>query len=425
MVEKINHHLAELRAKAERKLAKDRPIATSPQRADQKNLIQELDVHRIELEMQNEELRLRQVELEESKSRYLELYELAPVAFLTLSPAYPYKILGANSMASYLLGAPRAELLDTPFVQFAARREVSALEGFMNALKSSEGQRAGEVRMRRKSPPPLVFFARIQARRVTDARGRERVFAAVSDITDLREWEQELKRANAALALKNKELQDFAFIASHDLREPVRKVQTFASLLEERCRNKLNETELDYLKRMTRASERMELLLASLLDYARLNTGSKPFEKVDLNETLAQVGSNLAEEIERKKGRLQIGDLPCIEAEPQQMQQLFQNLLSNALKYSERPPEITVYSENGSGHSTIYVVDNGIGFELRYLDKIFVPFQRLHGKEKFEGTGMGLTICRKIVERHNGHITATSTPGTGSVFIVTLPYRQE
>ncbi|PKN62685.1 MAG: hypothetical protein CVU57_23290 [Deltaproteobacteria bacterium HGW-Deltaproteobacteria-15] len=431
----------DLRSRAERILNEDASLASSPLRGDLEELFHELDVYRIELEIQNEELRASQEKLQESRSRYYELYNLAPVAFLTVSPIYPHRILGANSMACRALGMTRTRLVGMPFSQFAAAEEISALHDFINKLKRSDEELTTEIRMHRKSPP-LEFFARIQAVRVEKKKQEARILLAMSDVSELvrarrvlqrdrdvlgklvQERTAELETANRDLGQKNQELEDFAFIASHDLREPIRKVLTFGSILEERYKDRLDKAGHDYLDRMRRAASRMELMLTSLLEYSRLDTSARSIEKVSLNEVLNQVRSNLAEEIAHRKARLKIGDLPVIEAEPQQIVQLFQNLIANALKYSEKPPEINVYAENGRGRCTIYVVDNGIGFEPKYLDKIFSPFERLHGRETYEGTGMGLTICRKIAERHKGGITATSTPGEGSVFIVTLPYKQ-
>jgi PAS domain S-box-containing protein len=247
----------------------------------------------------------------------------------------------------------------------------------------------------------------------------------------------ELKAANRALreyAAKlerlNKELQSFAFIASHDLQEPLRKIQTFGSMIESRSGHLLPEKSRDFLARMQKAAKMMQDRLTSLLVYSRLTTKAEPFKETDLNRSVKAALSNLAPLIQDKKGKVEVGELPCLEADRSQMIQLFQNLIGNALKFqgNKRPPLIKIYARTVEGAKEveayrIFVEDNGIGFDEKYLDKVFAPFQRLNGRSEYEGVGMGLAICRKIVERHGGEITAQSEPGKGSTFVVTLPAR--
>jgi PAS domain S-box-containing protein len=232
------------------------------------------------------------------------------------------------------------------------------------------------------------------------------------------------------LEYKNRELQDFAFIASHDLQEPLRKIRTFGDLLDSRFGDSLSETGLDYLHRMKKASQRMQRLIDSLLTYSRLATKVETFTEVDLNDVMRIVRENLEVRLEEKNAVLEVDTLPQIKADRSQMVQLFQNLIGNALKFQqeENRPHVKIYSREI--HSTdpheesiyeIHVEDNGIGFEEKYLDNIFIPFKRLHGRSDFDGVGMGLAICRKIVDRHGGDINARSWPGEGSIFVVTLP----
>jgi len=179
----------------------------------------------------------------------------------------------------------------------------------------------------------------------------------------------------------------------------------------------------------------MQTLVQALLNYSRVTTRAKPFSETDLKALVRDVADDLEARIEATGAKLDIGDLPDVECDPIQIHQLFQNLMGNALKFcGEEKPSVRVYSETpenaespglpSDGTVRIFIQDNGIGFDEKYLDRIFVPFQRLHGREVYEGTGMGLAICRKIVDRHGGAITAKSTPGKGSTFIVTLPQKQ-
>lgn len=224
----------------------------------------------------------------------------------------------------------------------------------------------------------------------------------------------------------NRGLQDFAFVASHDLKEPLRKVKTFGRILRDRYADTLGDEGRNYVERMMNASDRMEGLINSLLDYSRVSTLSEPFSQVDLNLVVRGVLEDLEGRISQTKANVIVEQLPIIEADPAQMRQLFQNLIGNSLKFNGgKQPIIKVYATLcANGTCEIRVEDNGIGFEEEYLEKIFKPFQRLHGRSAYEGTGMGLAICKKIVDRHKGDITAISKPGKGATFIIKLPETQ-
>ncbi len=246
------------------------------------------------------------------------------------------------------------------------------------------------------------------------------------DVSDRKKSEKELKAYAQRLEFLNRELQDFAFVASHDLREPLRKIQTFADLLVLRCKESLTDQGRDYLERMTKSAIRMSALLDALLGYSRVASRPDPIVPTDLSEVVREAMSDLELLIDRAEACVEVAPLPVLEADPNQMRQLFQNLISNAIKYrkKEERPCITVRGEAMDGAYNLYVEDNGIGFGEEHLDCIFRPFQRLHGRNEYEGTGMGLAICRKIAERHGGAITAKSSPGCGSIFIVTLPAKK-
>ena len=265
---------------------------------------------------------------------------------------------------------------------------------------------------------------------------RQRTAALTAEIAERRRVEEELRKKSekliaysARLEQSNRDLQDFAFIASHDLQEPVRKIQTFADRIMAQYTELLDEKGRDYLDRVRRSARRMQELILSLLKYSRLTSSSEHFfPQVDLTQSVKEALSDLKVLLEDSGAQIEIGTLPTVEADPVQMRQLFQNLLGNALKYrGEKTPVIRVYVEPGEceGFHEIRVEDNGIGFDQCYLDKIFKPFQRLHGKSApYQGTGMGLAICRRIVERHGGSITARSKIKSGAVFMVRLPEKQ-
>lgn len=254
-----------------------------------------------------------------------------------------------------------------------------------------------------------------------------------TDITDRKEAEAALATYAAKLEGSNRELEEFAYIASHDLQEPLRKVKAFGDRLQARYSSALDERGLDYLVRMQDAATRMQALIDGLLTYSRVTTKARPFVPVDLSQVAREVISDLEVRIEQARGQVETEDLPTIKADPIQMRQLLQNLIVNALKFhrEDEPPVVRIYAKvpvgegaSSNGLCQILVQDNGIGFDERHTDRIFQVFQRLHGRGHYEGTGIGLATCRKIVERHGGNITAKSSPGQGATFIVTLPLRQ-
>ncbi len=238
--------------------------------------------------------------------------------------------------------------------------------------------------------------------------------------------ENRIRERTAELERNTRELQEFVFVASHDLSEPLRKVQTFGSLLKAKNADRLDEQSTDYVSRMTGAANRMQELLDALLRYSRVGSKGQEFRLLRLSDIALDAACDLEVTIQKIGAHLEIGSLPTLRGDPFQLRQLFQNLLGNSIKYyrSEVKPLIRVYGKENTVAYHIFVEDNGIGFDEKYLEKIFQPFQRLHGRNEYPGQGIGLAICRKIVERHGGTITAKSTPGKGSTFIITLPVEQ-
>jgi len=242
----------------------------------------------------------------------------------------------------------------------------------------------------------------------------------------------ELQIKNDQLALSNQELESFAYVASHDLQEPLRKIQAFGSLLGQELADESGDTKM-YLDRMKSAARRMSKLIDNLLSYSRVTSKASPFEKTDLKKLAEEVIDDLDVAISESDAEVKIGRLPKIDADPFQMRQLFQNLISNGIKFRrpDKNPKITISSKpikdenNETREYQITIADNGIGFEQKYEDKIFNLFQRLHGRVDYKGTGIGLSICRKIVERHDGTIEARSSPGKGAKFVIKLPISQK
>jgi|GEM_PF-2294695 len=347
------------------------------------------------------------------------------------------------------------------------------------ALRILSGESAGSIPILRKSPNrPMFNYDQIERFGISMARLPEgslvlnepgslyyrykmpiwvtivfiflqtsAIVALVVSISRRRRAEDNLKKAMDELERSNKELEQFAYVASHDMQEPLRKVLSFSERIRAKYSETLDDQGRDYLERMEKAVIRMRSMIQDLLTLSRVTTKAQPFSWVNITDVAHEAVSDLEVRIRQTDGRVHIEDLPLIEADPVQMGQLLSNLITNALKFHREgvPPEVSLRGHIVQGREAredaarnsepaeslgralcrIFVQDNGTGFDEKHLDRIFQPFQRLHGMEKHEGTGIGLTICLKIAERHGGDITAQSTPGKGTTFIVTLPVKQK
>jgi PAS domain S-box-containing protein len=300
----------------------------------------------------------------------------------------------------------------------------AGLRSFMAVPLVSKDQIVGVLHLQSAKP---------QAYTEAEVNLAESIGAQIAGAIDNAQLYAEHKRAEEALARQaqelarsNAELEQFAYVASHDLQEPLRKIQAFGDRLKATCNDALDERGRDYLQRMQNAAKRLRTLINDLLTFSRVTTRGEPFAPVNLVEVARDVVSDLEMRIERTGGRVEVGELPTIEADPTQKRQLLQNLIDNGLKFHrpEEPPVVKVNGKLLGDRCQITVQDNGIGFEEKYLDRIFTIFQRLHGRSEYEGTGVGLAVCRKIAERHGGNITAQSAPGHGTTFIITLPVKQ-
>ena len=228
------------------------------------------------------------------------------------------------------------------------------------------------------------------------------------------------------LVASNEELEKFAYVASHDLQEPLRKIQTYCEFLETKCSDGLNDEGQKYISRMGSASQRMQTLILDLLDYSRVSPNKSSCTEFDFAELIELILSDLEISIQETNGFIEVNNIPTfLLGNKTQIKQLFQNLIGNALKFHKPnvSPIIKIYGKSTSNNDyvEICVEDNGIGIEKEYGDKIFEVFQRLHGRSLYDGTGIGLAICRKIVEQHQGTLTLESNVGRGSIFTVKLP----
>jgi PAS domain S-box-containing protein len=246
----------------------------------------------------------------------------------------------------------------------------------------------------------------------------------VRDITARKRAEEELKRTVEELERSNKELQQFAYAASHDLKEPLRTVGSFVELLSRKYAGKLDEKADKYIAYAIDGARRMSVLIDDLLTYSRVGTQGKQFDTVPMGPVLTQAMADLKMSIEENQASIDFKDLPTVNGDGSQLVQLLQNLLGNAMKFRKKdvPPRIHVFAERRGNEWVFGVRDNGIGIDPRFHEQIFAIFQRLHTREEYAGTGIGLAICKKIVERHGGRIWVDSKPGDGSSFYFTLPF---
>lgn len=251
------------------------------------------------------------------------------------------------------------------------------------------------------------------------------------EVEDRKASEEKIRMLNEQLVENNfqlkstiEELDRFAYVASHDLQEPLRKILVFSDKIQTRYKDAVDNELHRSLEKIVKASERMQHLINDLLRFSRETSNSEDFILIPLNHLLNEVLVDMEVDIEKSSAHVQVDSLPEIWGIPSQMRQLFQNLISNALKFRKpgEAPQVRIYSgSNGTTHHRIIVQDNGIGFDSKYADEIFMVFKRLHSYHEYEGSGVGLSICKKILERHNGMIYAESKPGNGTQFIIDLP----
>jgi PAS domain S-box-containing protein len=413
--------IAELRRRAEETLKSETLSTEKMPVEDVRKLVEELRIHQVELEMQNEELRSAQWALEQSRKEYSDLYDFAPVSYLTLNEEG--RIVKANLTAAKQLGIERSILIGKPFNLYSAENYREKLHLHLRNVFKTKQPHTCELNISGRGQS--IRYVQLDSVHAQDSDGQSLTRTTMTDISDRKQSEEKLEALAGELERSNKELEQFAHIASHDLQEPLRKIQAFGNMLVTKNSDKLDEQGKDYILRIQNAAKRMSELIRDLLKYSRVATRAEPLETVDLEEAVMEVIADLEIRIKRSGANVEVLELPVVKAVKSQMRQLFQNIISNALKFhGEEQPRIRIRSQFTDDNCQMFVEDNGIGFDEAYVDRIFMPFPRLHGRSAYEGTGMGLAICRKIVERHGGSIIAKSKPGKGSTFIITLPVKQ-
>ncbi len=333
------------------------------------------------------------------------------------------KILYVNRYAQDMLGYPVERWYADPPIWSEIVVPEDMPQAAEQAMNIFTGAETGVMEFRMKARDgriiPVESYAAIVQRGVDDQSTR--VCGVIMDVSQRKRGEALLKRYMTRLKNSNDELKQFAYVASHDLQEPLRMISSYLQLIESRYQDKLDQDGKDFIHYAVDGSNRMKRLIQDLLLYSRVETRKGLYTSVDMNTVLGEVRRNLEITIAQTGTLIHAEALPEITADHGQMVQLLQNLISNAIKFrSEDPPEITITAERVSGAWQFAIRDNGIGIDAKYQERIFIIFQRLHGHGKYTGTGIGLAICKRVVERHGGHIWVTSQPGSGATFYFTV-----
>lgn len=395
-----------------------------------------------ELQLANEELAQKNEALRKSEERYHKMIaEVQDYAIILLDKEG--NIEDWNTGAEYIKGYTADEIIGKNFRIFYTQedRDEKLPETLIN-LAARKGRAHHEGWRVRKDG--TKFWGSVTITALHGHHGNIIGFSKVTrDLTErkladdaMKRKNEELEAANKELGVMNKELSSFAYISSHDLQEPLRKIQTFSTRIMELEEGNITAKGLDYFNRIVAAAHRMRLLIDDLLTYSRANNAERKFERVDLNKILKDVLNDLDTIVEEKNAVVECNPLPVMKVIPFQFHQLFFNLLMNALKFTKpgRPPYILIRAAVipveripglpkplASEYHHISVSDNGIGFLPEHSDRIFEVFQRLHGREEYKGTGIGLAICKKIIENHNGIIRAEGKPDHGAIFHIYIP----
>lgn len=308
--------------------------------------------------------------------------------------------------------------------ELAARVGAAADEPISATLRTGVAVRGKtETFMRRDGS---AFPATCVVTPLGEAGGRVGAVVLFRDVSERVATEESLREQAAGLARSNEDLEHFAYVASHDLQEPLRIVSGYLDLLKRRYAGRLDKDADEFIEYAVDAAKRMQGMIRALLEYSRVGTLGAALQRTESGAAAREALSNLRVAIEESGAEISLGDLPVVRADPSQLGQLFQNLISNGIKFSDKKsPRVNVAAERRNGEWRFCVWDNGVGFDPADADRLFMIFQRLHSREKYPGTGIGLAICKKIVERHGGRIWAEAEEGVGATFRFTLPVVHE
>lgn len=404
------------------------PAAGRPMSPVERKLIDDLHVHQIELEMQNQELVRAKAELEHSRARYLDLFDFAPVAYFALTPPRG-AIESLNLAAAELLQTDRGRATGTLLVNYFTAASQGAFRAHLDIILN--GFETGGLDLVLASrvaetPRHVHLISRLVRGECPD---RSTCLCAMIDITERKLAEAELGRLNTTLEQRtaeleetNRDLEAFAYSTSHDLRAPLRNMAGFAQMLAEDYQDQFPPEAIDYARRIVAANQKMLRLVDELLRFCRLGRKPLDMQSVDFNALVDEAISGFTDEIRGREIEWRRLPLPTVECDRPLMLQVFVNLLSNALKFSRvrRPAIITIGTDLHQGQRAVFIRDNGVGFDMRYRNKLFGVFSRLHPDANFEGTGVGLAMVARILSRHGGRAWADGVVNEGATFWFTF-----
>ncbi|EME70708.1 Signal transduction histidine kinase [Paramagnetospirillum caucaseum] len=395
-------------------------VSPSPER-----LLHELRVHQAELEMQNDELRRTQLALEESRDRYVDLYEFAPVGYLILSNTGV--ITEINLTGASMLGTERTKVISRRFDAFIAAADTDRWHRHLVYALHHPGRHECELALLRGDGSEFAGHLDCLLQGL-EAAPVLRV--ALADITARKRAEAELAttreallRANERLRTSNHDLEQFAYVASHDLQEPLRMVVSYGQLLEKKYHDRLDNDAHAFIGFMVEGGARMQAMVTDLLEFSRVDRMGGKQESFGSGEAVAEALFGLSQSMAEAGAKVDHAGLPGIVYDRHQFIRLMQNLIGNAVKYRDPacPPKIAIAARR-DGHQWVFsVTDNGIGIDPAYFEQIFAVFRRLHTRDQYSGTGIGLAVCKKIVEHHGGRIWVEANPGAGCTFFFTAP----
>ncbi|TSA45493.1 MAG: PAS domain S-box protein [Deltaproteobacteria bacterium] len=402
--------------------------AQSPEETRQTLL--ELRVHQIELEMQNDELRRTQAELDAARARYFDLYDLAPVGYCTLSESG--LILEANLTAATLLGVARGTLIKQPIARFILKEDQDIYYLHRKQLFETGEPQAYELRMVKKDG--TAFWAHLEATAAQDADGALIFRTVLSDIAERKRAEEKIKELMGELEMRvvertalleaaNKELEAFCYSVSHDLRAPLRGIDGFSQALLDDYGEKLDDTAKSYLDRVRKAAQHMDRLIDDMLTLSRVTRSEFHYESVDLSNMVRAISEKLQQNNPDRTVDVIIRDGVFVNGDANLLQIALENLVDNAWKFTMREarPQFEFGKTVKDGKTACFIRDNGVGFDMAYVDKLFDAFNRLHTTFEFPGTGIGLATVQRIINRHGGQVWAEAEVEKGAMFYFTLP----
>lgn len=426
---------SELRKKAE--IVAAHRMAASNQRLmdlskeETQQLFYELHVHQIELEMQNEELRRIQSELDTARARYFDLYDLAPAGYVTVSGKG--LIIESNLTFANQVNIPRQSLIGIRFSQLVQKEDQDTYYLHRRQIFETRQPSSCELRIIKKDAAP--FWAHLEAALVSDVDGEDACRVVLVDITEHKQFEEKIRSLNAGLELRvqkrtaelqiyNKELESFSYSVSHDLRTPLRSIEGFCRIFMDEFGGMIPEKGLEYLERVRRNSLHMGQLIDSMLELSRLSRSEMQIEKLDVSALAAEVAKELDAENPNREVHVAIEAGIIAEGDSSLLRIVLVNLLSNAWKFVSKRTHahISVGTVMDSEHGLcVFVRDDGVGFDYAYKDKLFSAFQRLHSEKEYPGTGIGLATVARIIHRHGGEVWAEGEVEKGAVFYFSLP----